>query len=227
MDSTALIHSLARSGLSTPLTRQVVHWCDTDPTRSSPTVLENGWIQHVGEAAWQGYARYRQGLGRLTPRHGQPDADVVYERDTFIPGDSFTHDYVASILLRAIVAASVSGGQLDRKGIEDVMKRLGNDELSVEHRAMLLSEIRAPVSIQRLARLATDEPAAIMIYAASVMAVDTADASAMLYLTALADALDLDAALVAQLHRSVERDHDEQPLDWLYIARRLQRAVVR
>ena len=225
MNKTALIHGLARSGLSAPLAHRATQWHTTTPTREVPADNKRDWVRYVSDIAWQACVRDRHGQCRLAVLRNVRRPDLLLDRNEFVPGTRFSRDYLESMLLRALVAAAISGGQLDEADRQVVLERLCRDNLCAEHRALLIHEVREPVSIRRLAHRGPDTPAAAMIYVVSLMAVDATEASATLYLTALADALGLDASLVAQIHHLVDRDAGQSPLDRLNASYRVEHAI--
>ncbi|MEO1573435.1 MAG: DUF533 domain-containing protein [Pseudomonadota bacterium] len=219
MNTTPLIHDLARSGLSNSLAQQAAAWQGTRPVRGTPKDAQRDWVRHISDIAWQACVRYRHGQRRLAVLRAERRPDLSLDRNAFVPGDAFARDFLETVLLRAVVAAAVNGGQLDDAGRKGVLQRLCDNELSAgspagsgrEDRAGLMGEVQDPVSIKRLALQGQDLPAAATIYAASALAIHGGGASATLYLTALADALRIDSALAIHIQRCVERSLASRP----------------
>jgi uncharacterized membrane protein YebE (DUF533 family) len=184
---------------------------DTLPhTTLSPTLAQHAstsarrrrrrhdWIVTLGDIAWQACVLDRRSA-------------VGLSRGDFTPRDPYTRDFVELVMLRAMIAAAASDDNFDDDQRLRVLQRICSLELSVEERMFLMQEIQRPLSITQLARYGRGVPASCGIYAASLLTADLTTSSALLYLTALADALALSPALVAQIHRCAETLNDSPP----------------
>ena len=85
--------------------------------------------------------------------------------------------------------------------ITRIIGKLGTDTVSEAERQFVLEEMKAPLDIQGLARMASTPAQAAQIYGASLLAIHLDTEEEKRYLADLATALGLDDATVAELHR--------------------------
>ncbi|APX11323.1 DUF533 domain-containing protein [Tateyamaria omphalii] len=104
----------------------------------------------------------------------------------------------AALMLRAMIQAAKSDGQLDDAEQEKLMGQLGGD-IDAQEAAFLKTEMQRPVDAQALAH---DVPQGMgpQVYAMSVLAIDLDSQAEAQYLHKLAHALDMDAANVNDIH---------------------------
>ncbi|WP_415403084.1 DUF533 domain-containing protein [Tateyamaria sp. SN3-11] len=104
----------------------------------------------------------------------------------------------AALMLRAMIQAAKSDGQLDDAEQEKLMGQLGGD-IDAEEAAFLRSEMSAPVDVNALAN---EVPRGMgpQVYAMSLLAIDLDSQAEAQYLHQLAQALGLDAASVNDVH---------------------------
>lgn len=110
----------------------------------------------------------------------------------------------ATRLLQAMIAAAKADGHVtdeERARISGQLLKLG---LGDDARAMIETELAAPLDVGRVADLAKSPEEAAELYAASLLVVDREGAAEQGYLAMLAARMRLDPALVAQLHARVE-----------------------
>ncbi|WP_299605760.1 DUF533 domain-containing protein [uncultured Tateyamaria sp.] len=104
----------------------------------------------------------------------------------------------AALMLRAMIQAAKSDGQLDDAEQEKLMGQLGGD-VDAEEAAFLRTEMQRDVDATALAR---DVPNGMgpQVYAMSVLAIDLDSQAEAKYLHGLAQALGMDAASVNDIH---------------------------
>lgn len=104
----------------------------------------------------------------------------------------------AALMLRAMIQAAKSDGQLDEGEQEKLMGQLGGD-IDAQEAAFLKSEMQRPVDAEALAR---DVPTGLgpQVYAMSVLAIDLDSQAEAQYLHQLAQALGMDAGSVNDIH---------------------------
>lgn len=105
------------------------------------------------------------------------------------------------LAVRAMIAAAKADGQIDKDEITRIIGKLGTDTVSEAERQFVLEEMKAPLDIQGLARMASTPAQAAQIYGASLLAIHLDTEEEKRYLVDLATALGLDDATVAELHR--------------------------
>jgi uncharacterized membrane protein YebE (DUF533 family) len=109
----------------------------------------------------------------------------------------------AQILIRAMVAAVNADGHVDPDEESRIYQLLEKTGSSDEDQRFVAAEMRAPASIDTLVREARDPEMASHIYAVSLLAIDTHNATNQSYLRYLANRLGLADATIAALHRQV------------------------
>ena len=104
----------------------------------------------------------------------------------------------AALMLRAMIQAAKSDGQLDDAEQEKLMGQLGGD-IDAQEAAFLRTQMQTPVDVDALVK---DVPQGMgpQVYAMSVLAIDLDSQAEAQYLHALAQGLSMDAATVNDVH---------------------------
>ncbi|MBP7240735.1 tellurite resistance TerB family protein [Amaricoccus sp.] len=108
---------------------------------------------------------------------------------------------VEKLLVRAMIAAAKADGSIDQAEMEKIIGKIGEGGVTDAEKAFVMSELSTPVDVAALAREATSPAVAAQVYAASLVSVSVDSDAERAHLRALAQALGLDAATVAQLHQ--------------------------
>ncbi|SEN08525.1 Uncharacterized membrane protein YebE, DUF533 family [Gemmobacter aquatilis] len=103
----------------------------------------------------------------------------------------------ARLMIRAMIQAAKADGGIDADERAAIMAQLG--EATDEEKAFVAAEIDAPLDIMGLAS-SVGETAKSQVYSAALMAISVDTEAERTYLKGLAQALQLDAASVAQIH---------------------------
>ncbi|WP_415184921.1 DUF533 domain-containing protein [Phaeovulum sp.] len=103
----------------------------------------------------------------------------------------------ARLMIRAMIQAAKSDGQIDAAERETILSHL--NDASDEEIAFVQAELDAPLDVSGLAKAAGDRLKA-QVYSASLMVIKVDTDAERIYLRDLARALGLDAAAVAQIH---------------------------
>jgi len=103
----------------------------------------------------------------------------------------------AALMLRAMIQAAKSDGQIDDAERAKIMDKLG--DISPEEREFVNNELAAPVDPEALAGQ-TPRELAPQVYAMSVLAIDLDNQNEAQYLHGLATAMGLDQASVNNIH---------------------------
>ncbi len=106
----------------------------------------------------------------------------------------------AKLMIRAMIQAAKSDGQVDSDEQARIMEHIG--DLGKTERAFIEAELAAPVDPAALAADASDQMKA-QVYATSLMAIRVDTVSEATYLQELADALGLSAEARARIHKSM------------------------
>jgi uncharacterized membrane protein YebE (DUF533 family) len=155
-----------------------------------------GAVAAIGGLAYSAWQRHQQNQHGSTAPAGA--------EDRFVPPDSAEaeREELGKSLVRAMIAAAKADGQIDAAEKDAIFKKLETMPLSPAEKAFVFDELASPLDINAVvARAGTPEQAA-EIYAASLVAMVSDTSSERAYLEALAHKLELDAGLVAEIHRA-------------------------
>jgi uncharacterized membrane protein YebE (DUF533 family) len=107
----------------------------------------------------------------------------------------------AQLMVRAMISAAKADGNIDQTEMQTIIGKVGEEGVTAEEKAFVMSELAAPVDIAALAGAVQGEAQAAEVYSASLVAIDVDTEAERQYLRDLAAALNLDAATVQQLHQ--------------------------
>ena len=105
------------------------------------------------------------------------------------------------LILRAMIAAAKADGAIDQAEMAKIVGKIGADGVTDEEKAFVMAELAAPVDVAGLAAAVRGPAQAAEVYAASLLAIEIDSEAERAYLRQLAQALRLDPATVAELHR--------------------------
>ena len=174
------------------------------------TAVTAGGLALVAGLAYKAWTSYQQQQGQAVPAPAQgqaagsgpvllpPPSDSPFHPDA-APGG---HDARARDLLVAMIAAAKADGHIDAAEQQQIFERLDGLSLDSEAKAFVMDELRSPLDIERVVRLASDPAAAAEIYAASLLAMDPDTPAERAYLDLLAARLGLAKDLAAEIERS-------------------------
>ena len=193
------------------------------------SALKMGGMALIGSLAYDAYQKWQAGqaaagAGGGAPRGfaspapspwvgGQPagqaqsgsgSAGEPPRGTPFNPSGEAEQQSLARNLLRAMISAAKSDGQIDATEQSNIFGAMDRFELDPDDKAFILDEMRAPLDIDAIARSARNPEEASEIYAASLLAIDVDSPAERGYLSLLAARLKLDDALVAHLHATLE-----------------------
>lgn len=137
------------------------------------------------------------GTGHRFDTSGATDAEVIPAGHI----EGLVDEDAEKLAVRAMIAAAKADGQIDKDEITRIIGKLGADTVSEAERQFVLDEMKAPLDIQGLARMAQTPAQAAQIYGASLLAIHLDTEEEKRYLADLARALNLDDGTVAELHR--------------------------
>lgn len=104
------------------------------------------------------------------------------------------------LLLTAMISAAKADGTIDQGEMQKIIGRISQDSVTPEEKQFVLDQMAAPLDIEALAARVTSPAQAAQVYAASLLAINSDTDAERAYLAQLAQALQLDADTVAQLH---------------------------
>ncbi|MBK1707339.1 tellurite resistance TerB family protein [Halochromatium glycolicum] len=165
----------------------------------------------VGGLAYKAWQSYQQ--GQQTAPAGPPATPPVEPPpagSAFLPApDESEQNQALSLLLsRAMIAAAKADGQIDVQESQTLLNRINGLDLPAEDKAFLFEEYGRPLDIQGLAAAVDSPEHAAEVYTASLLMVDPPSPPERIYLDSLAQALQLEAGLVAQIQQAVAASRD-------------------
>lgn len=158
------------------------------------SLAKMGSIAVLGNLAYQAYKKYQQDQ--------QMTGSAVRAED--LPEEHFTASTQAeqggTIILRTMIAAALSDGELDDSEKQVILNEAGNNP---ELQQWLQLEVGNPASVEEIAKQVNqDQALATQVYLAARLACGTElSRKEIVFLSRLANALHLDEALVEQLEK--------------------------
>jgi uncharacterized membrane protein YebE (DUF533 family) len=162
--------------------------------------LKIGGMAAIGGLAYKAYEDWKAGRSG-----GQTAALPAPEGTEFLPTDAAAVNDLATRILQAMIAAAKADGHVTPEERATIDGQLGNLGLGDEAVAMISAELDAPLDVGRIASLARTEAEATQIYAASLLVVDEQSPAEKGYLELLAARMNLDQALIDNLHAEAAR----------------------
>ncbi|TCP97660.1 uncharacterized membrane protein YebE (DUF533 family) [Cricetibacter osteomyelitidis] len=152
------------------------------------SLAKMGSIAVLGNLAYQAYQKYQQNQASVAQKQELPQEQFASAAQTVESG---------TVILRAMIAAALSDGELDEQEKQAILNEAGNDS---ELQQWLVQETQKPASIAQ--QVAGDQALAVQVYLA-VRLVCGAELSRkeIVFLAQLADALKLNEQLVEQLEK--------------------------
>ncbi|MFM7443701.1 MAG: tellurite resistance TerB family protein [Tabrizicola sp.] len=163
------------------------------------TGVKIGGMAAIGGLAYKAYQDWKAGQTGGTGATALP----APEGSAFNPTEGA--DDLATHMLQAMIAAAKADGEVsdaERAGIDGQLEVLG---LGAEVNDLIRAELDAPLDVGRIAALAGSEAEAVQLYTASLLVVDEANPAEKGYLAMLAARMNLDQALVDNLHAEAAR----------------------
>jgi uncharacterized membrane protein YebE (DUF533 family) len=164
------------------------------------TAVRLGGLALISGLAYKAYQNYQQGLPPLTGGQPAPGGQQLVAAPT---GSGFEPDVVtneqALLYIRAMIAAASADGRIDEREQARIAGNLQQAGLGREAQLFLEGEINTPATVDDLAASVTSEQDAVQVYTAARIAIDLDNGAEHDFLTRLADALEIDAALAAQV----------------------------
>ncbi|WP_371224019.1 DUF533 domain-containing protein [Roseovarius sp. 2305UL8-3] len=147
----------------------------------------------LGAAAGKAPSQSGGGFGDLLNQ-------AIARQDEPEQAPSADQEAMAALMLRAMIAAMKSDGEIDAAEQEKLMGRLG--DVSPEEQAFVQNELRQPLSADAIAR---DVPRGLeaQVYAMSVMGIDLDSQSEAKYLHQLASAMGIGPKDVNHIHEQM------------------------
>ena len=159
------------------------------------TAAKLGGVALVGGLAYKAFQNYQ--AGRPLTQIGEPVA-AAPDGSGYAEGDTNDQEK-ALLMLRSMIAAAASDGEIDATEHQRIMGNLQQAGLDDEAAAFIDQEMANPLDAASLASLSTTPEMAAQIYTAARLAIDPDQKSERTFLRTLAANLDLEPELVAHI----------------------------
>ncbi|WP_109079030.1 tellurite resistance TerB family protein [Aggregatibacter kilianii] len=148
-----------------------------------------GSLAILGNMAYQAYQNYQKSQQNAQPDISQTEFDVL---------NSGSNADAGSVILRTMIAAAASDGEISEEEKALILKESGDTELS----QWLTQEIEHPISVAEIAKtVGNDTALAANVYLAARLVCQDLSRKEIVFLSELAKALGLDDQLVEQLEK--------------------------
>jgi uncharacterized membrane protein YebE (DUF533 family) len=160
------------------------------------TAVKVGGAAAIGGLAWKAWQAYQ--ASQNTPA-------VQSDETVFLPTQTSAQNDLSLALLTAMIAAAKADGHIDAAEQRRIFTKLDDAELDAEAKAFLMDELRKPLDIDAIVKLATSPEVAVEIYTASVLAIDPDDPAEQAYLAMLAARLKLAPELKLEVEKQAKQ----------------------
>lgn len=165
--------------------------------------LTYGGLAALGGLAYKAWQNYQQGLpatagGEIVPP--APNSGFLPRAD-----DTAAQTALGVLLLRAMIAAAKSDGQIDTTENQRIFDEINRLALAPQEKGLLLEEYARPTNLDALVAAVVSPQQASEVYAASALIIGEATPAEQRYLDDLALRLRLDPGLTQQLQALVKQ----------------------
>jgi uncharacterized membrane protein YebE (DUF533 family) len=154
-----------------------------------------GGMVLIGGLAYKAFKNYQAGQSASTSGGGVPQPAPA---GTSFDASAQTNDHAVTYL-RAMIAAAAADGMVDAGERQKIIGSLQQIGLDASAQAFLEQEFARPASVEELAQGVTSPEIGAQIYSAARVAIEPQSAAEQQFLAQLAQALNLDPALVAHI----------------------------
>lgn len=155
-----------------------------------------GGLELIGAIAYNGYVGYKQGRN---PASGQTIPAGPAPKGSGFEPEAQTSD-TALLYVRAMIAAAVADGQVDRAEQQLIVGGLARLGLGQNATQFLQQEFESPQSVEALIQATGGAPAiALQVYAAARLAIEPDTRDEQAFLQSLAQGIGIDAGLAAHI----------------------------
>ncbi len=176
-------------------------------------LVKLGGLAVIGGLAYRAYQNQQsakplgagaQGQSLSGPAPAEPTETAVAQSALSLPETSRFHPVSqteddALLFLRTMVAAAASDGHIDEAERSRIVKGLTEAGIDPQASRWLEAEMASPADVEELAASINDPEKAAQVYAAARIAIDPDTIQEREFLHQLAEALDLDPAVRAQI----------------------------
>ncbi|MGQ3674094.1 tellurite resistance TerB family protein [Xanthobacter sp. TB0139] len=164
-------------------------------------LVKYGGLAVIGMLAFNAFRKWQaqQGGGASRLMGDVEPSDTTFAPEK-MPGGP---EAFSAVLLSAMTAAAQADGEIDADELKHITQGLAKVGASTDDREALMRYLTTPVNPQTLIDAATTPQAAMEIYAVSAMSIRVDSVAEQQYLAGLAQALNIDAGLKAQIDRDL------------------------
>ena len=160
-----------------------------------------GGLALLGGLAYKAYRNWQGGDPNAGP--AAAGGEVPPEADGFAPTSEAESQHLGLALVTAMIAAAKADGHIDADEQTRIFDKMDELQLDNEAKCFVMDELRAPLDIDKVVALATNEQVGMQIYAASRLAIEPDHPAEKAYLETLADKLQLMPGFIAQVDQAV------------------------
>jgi uncharacterized membrane protein YebE (DUF533 family) len=157
-----------------------------------------GGLALIGGLAYKAYQNYQQGLPPLGDKPPTQQGLIAAPKGSGFEPDAVTHES-AVLYIRAMIAAAAADGRIDAKEQQKILGGLQQAGMDEAAQQFLSNEINNPATVEDLAAAVSSPQDAVQVYTAARVAVDVDNDEEHEFLAQLAEALDIDEKLAAQV----------------------------
>jgi uncharacterized membrane protein YebE (DUF533 family) len=167
------------------------------------SAVKYGGMAVIGGLAYKAYTDWQARQAGQQPQRSDAELLPPPSDTPFMPRPSEAEPR-ARLLVQAMISAAKADGYIDPAEQKHIFERLDTVAIDAETKAHVMDLLRAPLDLDALVAGAKTPEVAAEVYAASLLAIDPDHPAEKAYLQMLAARLGLDAALVADIHRTAE-----------------------
>ena len=157
----------------------------------------------LGALALKAFQNYQAGEGSVSSAAGSQQNSGNFNANDLSKNISTSGPSFGLILIKSMVMAAKVDGHMDATEQQRIFSALEKSSLPADEKAIVLDALSRPVNLDEITANITNIDQAAQIYLASRIAIDPDQPAEKEYLTNLAGALKLPAALVVQLENQV------------------------
>ena len=183
--------------------------------RAAGTSAKMAGVAVIGGLAYKAFKDWqakKQAEGAPEPHITTSRRDHGSKVPVFLPEDDGAQEALSRTLVRAMLAAAKADGHIDARERKRINGELARMELDKDDAAFVMAELEAPHDLDDVVASAKTPEQAMEIYAATLVAIGQESDAARGYLAMLAERLELDPDLIAQLHVEVGHSFEDRPV---------------
>ncbi len=162
-----------------------------------------GGLALLGGLAYKAYKSWQGGPDAAVSPAPMSGTAVPPPAEGFGPTSEAEAQGLGLALVTAMISAAKADGHIDTDEQTRIFDKMDALDLDAEAKGFVMDELRAPLDIDKVVALASDDKVGMQIYAASRLAIDPDHPAERAYLEALADKLRLMPGFVIEVDQAV------------------------